>query len=100
VSFQLSTLGGLFVGAGGERAGLWLEGFEREASADLAGVGVTRYPPALLSAFERIAAASSRELRAVQPGVAARTARCWLAPLVAGEPGSSINDRIDVLREL
>jgi heat shock protein HtpX len=99
VALELSPFGRL-AGLGGERLALWLEGHDRERSADLAAVAVTRYPPGLLTALEKIAAAGDPTPTSVAAGVVARTRRSWLAPLVEGEAGSSIADRIDVLKEL
>ncbi len=83
-----------------------IAGTEREALADLAAVGVTRYPPGLISALEKIAAAPTRKPAGLPRGVAESTARLWLAPFdpVADEPercgALDLSERIDVLREL
>jgi hypothetical protein len=101
VAFEMSPLGRLVIGIGGERLALWLEGHSRESAADLAGVGVTRYPPGLRAALEKTAAAGPpRAPGGVGTGVVAATGRAWLAPLVEGEPGSAVTDRVDVLSEL
>ncbi len=83
-----------------------IAGTEREALADLAAVGVTRYPPGLISALEKIAAAPTRRPSGLPRGVAESTARLWLAPFdtFADEPERcgtlDLSERIDVLREL
>lgn len=81
-------------------------GAERESLADLAAVGVTKYPPGLISALEKIEAAPSRRPACVPRGLTDSTARLWLVPF---EPGGTqaprrgaldLAERIDALREL
>jgi heat shock protein HtpX len=81
-------------------------GTEREALADSAGVAITRYPPGLISALEKIADAPTRRPACLPRGVAELTSRLWLAPFDQG-PGESerrggldLSERVDVLREL
>ena len=69
--------------------------------ADVDGVGLTRYPPGLISALERIAASPMGPL----PG-ALSTAQLWLVEPMVG-PGSNssgthppLDERIALLREL
>lgn len=81
-------------------------GKEREALADVAAVGVTRYPPGLLSALEKIAAAPSRRPASLSGRVADATGRLWLAPFAdlpvePPSPGAlDLDERIDALREI
>ena len=81
-------------------------GTDRESLADLAGVAVTRYPPGLISALEKIAAAPARRPTCLPRGVAELTSRLWLAPFDRSldEPERrgdlDLSERIDVLREL
>jgi Zn-dependent protease with chaperone function len=100
VALELSAVGTTLLTVFGHRSALWLEGRDRECEADLAAVAVTRYPPGLLTTLERIMAAGDVVPKAVPAGVLSRTQRAWLAPLAPGEPGSSVADRADVLREL
>jgi len=81
-------------------------GTDREALADLAAVAVTRYPPGLISALEKIAGAPTRGPSCLPRGVAELTSRLWLAPFdrAGDEPERrgdlDLSERIDVLREL
>ncbi len=83
-----------------------IAGTDREALADLAGVSVTRYPPGLISALGKIAAAPTRKPLCLARGVAESTSRLWLAPFETfpDEPertGSlDLSERVDLLREL
>ena len=63
-----------------------------EPSADLEGVRLTRYPPGLISALEKVAASS-----ASPPSAQGATAYPWLS---AEERPDELRFRIDVLREL
>lgn len=69
--------------------------------ADVDGVGLTRYPPGLIAALERIGSAPVEPLRG-----AASTAQLWLVePMVApgAEPSGThppIDERIALMREL
>ena len=80
----------------GGRASRYLLGELREVEADLAAVSVTRYPPGLLSALDRVAAAASTEPSGVPEELRRRTVGVWLAPFELGE----LSERVDVLREL
>jgi heat shock protein HtpX len=62
----------------------------REHHADAAAVQLTRYPPGLASALEKVAA-DQRPTRAARK----RVAHLWLKA-----PGASLDERIAVLREL
>jgi heat shock protein HtpX len=81
-------------------------GTDREPLADLAAVAVTRYPPGLISALEKIAAAPTRRPACLPRGVPELTARLWLAPFdqAHAEPERrgdlDLSERIDLLREL
>ena len=98
-----------FPGAG--RVAVFLEGRDRELEADLAAVSVTRFPPGLLAALERIAKAPSVVPESVGTGLLAETGSQWLAPLAgptvapagqhaAAEGTFGLGERLDVLREL
>jgi heat shock protein HtpX len=92
-------------------AGLGLQlavGQHRESTADLAGVALTRYPPALVSALEKL----QGEGTLIHAGAAA-TAHLWLGPPVPPPPAGrlgwlgqlfethpSLDERIQALREL
>ncbi len=95
-----SPVGRLIRAFGGERAMEWLEGPDREARADVVGVSATHYPPGLISAVERMAATGDCKPASVSPRVVGRTANTWLMPLNAGIGTPSVNDRLDLLREL
>jgi heat shock protein HtpX len=74
---------------------------QRIVRADLAGVGMTRYPPGLVAALTRLGSGSS-----VVPGVHRASAHLWLAQPTGTAAASStpthpaIETRIDTLREL
>jgi heat shock protein HtpX len=74
---------------------------DRDAQADLAAVALTRYPPALASALEKIEAKGAEV-----PGVPGSMAHLWLAdPLPGGAARRGrgrlpIRERIEALREL
>ena len=68
-------------------------GVDREEAADAAGVALTRYPPGLLRALQKLATAST----SVRAGARA-AGHLWLVPAVP--PGRPIDHRIDALREL
>jgi heat shock protein HtpX len=78
----------------------------RETSADRAAVAVTRYPPGLISALEKLGGAPTLRPTRLSRGVAESTSRMWLAPF--GEVGDGperfgeldLEERIGVLREL
>ena len=55
-------------------------GNDREPFADLAAVAVTRYPPGLISALEKIDGAPIRRPSCLSRSVAESTSRLWLAP--------------------
>ncbi len=72
---------------------------ELEAWADLAAVRMTRYPPGLASALERLQEGSTAVARATP-----ETAHLWLANPLDGDevhnPHPPLADRVAVLREL
>jgi heat shock protein HtpX len=92
-------------------AGLGLQlsvGRQRESIADLSGVALTRYPPALVSALEKLQGGGT----VIRTGSLA-TAHLWLGPPVAPPPTGrmdwlgrlfethpSLDERIQALREL
>ena len=74
----------------------WVVG-EEEATADLAAVAVTRYPPGLAAGLEVVAAGGGRV--ATPPAVA----HLWLAPPLGAfpaSPGEGLPERVAFLREL
>jgi len=79
---------------------------DREPLADLAAVALTRYPPGLISALEKISTAPTRRPACLPRSVVESTARLWLAPFddrsdEPERPGAlDLSERIDVLREL
>ena len=81
-------------------------GIGREPMADRAAVAVTRYPPGLISALEKIGAAPTRRPGCLPRGVAEETSRLWLAPFepIPEEPerlgALDLAERVAVLREL
>jgi len=81
-------------------------GHGREPLADLAAVAVTRYPPGLIAALEKIGAAPDRRPACLPRSVTESTARLWLAPfdLPSDEPerlgALDLAERVGVLREL
>jgi len=83
-------------GCSGGRTSRYLLGELREVEADLAAASVTRYPPGLLAALDRVAAAATTEPSAVPEAVRRSTSGVWLAPFRLEE----LSDRVDVLREL
>lgn len=99
---------GLFAALAGGPARLLgrLAGTERESLADLQAVGVTRYPPGLASALEKIAAAPSVRPAGLDRTTARLTAALWCAPLEECRAASSrsgaltVAERAAALREL
>jgi len=81
-------------------------GYGREPLDDLAAVGVTRYPPGLISALEKIGATASRRPTCLPRSVTEATSRLWLAPfdLPSEEPerlwALDLAERVGVLTEL
>jgi heat shock protein HtpX len=78
----------------------------REPLADLAAVGVTRYPPGLISALEKIGSSPSRRPESLPRSTAESTSRLWLAPFepLDQEPERlgtlDLGERVGMLREL
>jgi heat shock protein HtpX len=72
---------------------------DRDARADQSAVALTRYPPALASALEKIEAKG-----AAVPGQPRRLAHLWLAdptdPPIGGRGRLPLPERIEALREL
>ncbi len=91
---------------GTARLASWLEGRDRELSADLAAVQVTRYPPGLVSALEKARSATTRSpATAVAAPVLAETASLWWVPLDehaegAREGAFGLDERLELLAEL
>ncbi len=77
-------------------------GPDREAIADLAAVSLTRYPPGLISALEKMTVADDGDgppLR--RSGLATRTtSHLWSIPWLTTSGSSGVNERIEALREL
>lgn len=90
----VAPLAGL-VPALGRRAGHWLLG-DREAATDVAAIGLTRFPPGLAGALEKMAAnPTAPRARGVD--------LLWDVPPVGrgvASPGNSVGERIGALREL
>jgi heat shock protein HtpX len=81
-------------------------GNARETLADLAAVGITRYPPGLISALEKVAAFPSCRPESLPRSVTESTSRLWLAPFdrPAHDPERlgtlDLDERVAVLCEL
>lgn len=91
VGLPLLPAGGLAV-----RAVATLVGRGRERDADLGGVRLTRYPPGLAAALEKVRAGGPGTLPA--SGV---TAHLWISsPLDADDGRSRLEERIAALREM
>jgi heat shock protein HtpX len=74
----------------------WLSPAEPITAMDRAAVSFTRYPPGLISALEKMAVSGTH----VHGGSRA-TAHLWFAdPGGVAEPGTTLKDRIEALREL
>jgi heat shock protein HtpX len=76
------------------RLPFWGSGDQREPLADLAAVALTRYPPGLIAALEKIAA-GPRGAGHSQRARARATAHLWIR-----SQGSSLDERLQALREL
>ena len=74
--------------------------------ADLAAVGITRYPPGLISALDKVARFPSCRPESLPRSVTESTSRLWLAPFDrhAQDPERlgtlDLDERAAVLREL
>jgi len=81
-------------------------GYGREPLADLAAVAVTRYPPGLIHALEKIGASPDKRPSGLPRSVTESTSRLWLAPFDPPSdetelPGAlDLAERVGVLREL
>jgi Zn-dependent protease with chaperone function len=79
---------------------------DRESLADLAAMGVTRYPPALADALEAFSLAPTVRPGSLRPAVDRLTAWQWCAPFARHAPGRTrpgeldLSLRIAALREL
>ncbi|HEV2361885.1 MAG TPA: M48 family metalloprotease [Acidimicrobiales bacterium] len=94
------------VAAAGHRLAVRGAGSAREALADQAAISLTRYPPALISALEKIAAAPTTRPASLSPALVRTTGHLWLAPLddaaferKAMRGRLDLADRVAVLRE-
>jgi heat shock protein HtpX len=76
------------------RLPFWGAGGQREPLADLAAVALTRYPPGLIAALEKIAAGPGGADHS-QRARARATAHLWIH-----SQGSSLDERLQALREL
>ncbi len=72
-----------------------LAGATREAGADLAAVRVTRYPPGLGAALDKLATRPTRPA-ALDPVTARLTAPLWCAPLAEGQPPTPVRGALAV----
>jgi heat shock protein HtpX len=70
-------------------------GDDREVLADLAAVGVTRYPPGLASALEK-AAGSARRPESVGRSLTEVTSRLWLVPFDEPSGDTERLGRLDI----
>ena len=83
-----------------------IAGNSREPLADLAAVGVTRYPPGLISALDKVGAYPNCRPESLPRGVTTSTSRLWLVPFdkFKDEPERlgtlDLAERVGVLREL
>ena len=83
-----------------------IAGNSREPLADLAAVGVTRYPPGLISALDKVGAYPNCRPESLPRGVKTSTSRLWLVPFdkFKDEPERlgtlDLAERVGVLREL
>ena len=83
-----------------------IAGNGRESLADLAAVGVTRYPPGLISALEKMARFPSCRPESLPRSISTSTSRLWLVPFERSrdEPERfgtlDLEERVGVLREL
>ena len=76
------------------RLPFWGAGDQREPLADLAAVALTRYPPGLIAALERIAVGPGGPDHARRARARA-TDHLWIL-----SPGRSLDERLQALREL
>lgn len=85
---------------------LRLSGATRESLADQAAVRVTRYPPALAAALDKLAAAPSTRPAGLSPAMARLTGPLWCSPLDEARPPRpmpgvlELRERAAALREL
>lgn len=88
------------------RIGDKVAGLSRETLADIAAVGVTRYPPGLISGLGKISEGARLRPESLPRRVTESTARLWLAPFdeAADQPARpgelDLEERVAVLREL
>ena len=89
-------------GAGGARLVGAVVGSRREPVADLSGVALTRYPPALISALEKLRDGEVA-VRAARRATGRAIAHLWIHPPVTGVTVVThppLAERIEALREL
>lgn len=85
---------------------LRLAGSRRESLADQAAVRVTRYPPALAAALDKLAAAPSTRPGGLSPWTTRLTGPLWCSPLSEARPPRpmagvlDLGERAALLREL
>lgn len=83
-----------------------IAGNARETLADLAAVGITRHPPGLISALEKLRAFPSCRPESLPRNVAESTSRLWLVPFDRPDQEPErlgtldLDERVGVLREL
>ncbi len=88
------------------QAMLRLAGSTRESLADQAAVRVTRYPPALAAALDKLAAAPSTRPSGLSPWTTRLTGPLWCSPLREARPPRplagvlDLGERAALLREL
>lgn len=83
---------------GSTRVAAWLEGPSRELDADLAAVGVTRYPPGLIAGLQAANGAAGAVPTSVAPRLREETASSWFVPL--NEGAFDVDERLEILVEL
>ncbi|MGH9292079.1 MAG: M48 family metallopeptidase, partial [Acidimicrobiales bacterium] len=83
----------------GGRLSTYLLGEHRETDADLAGVGVTRYPPGLFDALEKLSELSGSLSTSARPDDRPGTPAV-AALLLAGGTRGDLEERLELLREL
>lgn len=94
------------VGSGAAQRVRHLAGDDGESQADYRAVGITRYPPGLTAALEKLDAALSTRPAGLEPVTARLTAALWCAPLEESIPEAPRVGVLDValraaaLREL
>jgi Zn-dependent protease with chaperone function len=72
---------------GAQRLAAKIAGPAREPLADLGATRLTRYPPGLVSALERVSETGSTRPEALSPSTLRATAGLWLVPVTDAPPG-------------